>query len=121
MLRRTSDEQAAITKAWSEVEDLVGSLRGRKFYGAFDSATNEYLVCVQWREGDVAQELGLEDGVLPGGKFVAERLTGSPPAVYELIKPTIERLTAENPWDTSRPLIEFYRRHDVIDILLPIS
>ena len=62
MFRRTTDEQEAITRTWAEVERAIGSLRGRKFYGVFDTTTNEYRVCVQWREGDDAAALGLEDG-----------------------------------------------------------
>ena len=31
-----SDEQAAIERGWAELEQSVGSLRGRKFFGTFD-------------------------------------------------------------------------------------
>jgi hypothetical protein len=37
-----------------------------------------------------------------------------------LIAPTFERLAQRPDRDASRPGIEFYRRHDVIDLLLPI-
>jgi hypothetical protein len=30
-------------------------------------------------------------------------------------------LAARPVWDASRPGIEFYRRHDVIDLLLPVK
>jgi hypothetical protein len=121
MFRRTSDEQHAITRTWAEVEAAIGSLRGRKFYGVFDTATNEYRVCVQWREGDDAEALGLEDGALPGGRYARDRLQGDPPAVYALIQPTFERLAQRRDRDPSRPEIEFYRRHDLIDLLLPVA
>ena len=52
MFRRTTDDQEAITRTWAEVEAAVGSLRGRKFYGAFDTMTSEYWVCVQLQERD---------------------------------------------------------------------
>jgi hypothetical protein len=64
MFRRTSDEQAAITRTWAEVEAAIGQLRGRKFFGVFDPGTNEYRVCVQWCDGDDAEALGLEDGAV---------------------------------------------------------
>jgi hypothetical protein len=121
MFRRTADEQEAITRTWSEVEAAVGSLRGRKFYGAFDPGTHEYRVCVQWQEGDDADGLGLEEWSLPGGRYVRERLEGDPPAVYGLIQPTFERLAMRPDRDRSRPEIEFYRRHNVIDLLLPVT
>ena len=122
MFRRTTDAQEAITRAWAEVEAAVGSLRGRKFYGAFDPTTGEYRVCVQLQEGDDPAALGLERGTLPGGRYARERLEGDPPAVYGLIKPTFARLVEQRAdEDASRPSLEFYRRHDVIDLLLPIA
>ncbi len=122
MFRRTTADQEAITRTWAEVEAAVGSLRGRKFYGSFDVTTSEYRVCVQLREGDDPGALGLEEGTLPGGRYARERLEGDPPAVYALIKPTFDRLAGQRTdEDASRPSIEFYRRHDVIDLLLPIA
>src|SRR5690348_18469460 len=103
MLRRTSDDQASITRAWAEVESVVGSLRGRRFYGAFEPRTGEYLVCVEWQEGDDAGALGLEDGALAGGRYARERLQGKPPGLYRLIKPTMEQLAERPDRDPSRP------------------
>jgi hypothetical protein len=122
LFKRTTDEQEAITRTWAEVEEAVGSLRGRKFYGAFHAATREYWVCVQQRENDDAVGLGLEEGTLPGGRYARERLEGDPPDVYRLIKPTFDKLAERrSDEDPSRPSIEFYRRHDVIDLLLPVA
>jgi hypothetical protein len=121
LFKRVSDEQTAISRGWAEVDEAVGSLRGRKFYGVFDEADGEYRVCVQLREGDDADALGLETGMLPGGRYAQVRLQGDPPAVYELIAPTFKRLAARPDRDPSRPEIEFYRRHDVIDLLLPVK
>jgi hypothetical protein len=120
MFKRTTDEQEAISSTWSDVETAVGSLRGRKFFGAFDPQTREYRVCVQWREGDDSDALGLEDGTLPGGHYARQRIEGEPPGVYGLIRPTFEQLAKRPDLDPSRPSIEFYRRRDVIDLLLPV-
>ena len=121
MFRRSSDEQTSITRTWSEVESAVGSLRGRKFYGVFNPETNEYWVCVQWRPGDDAGALGLEDGLIAGGRYARERLHGEPPGVYRRIQPTMERLAARPDRDPSRPEVEFYRRHDLIELLVPVA
>jgi hypothetical protein len=121
MFKRVGDEQTAITHGWAEVEKAVGSLRGRKFYGVFDGAEGEYWVCVQRRDDDEPGELGLEAATLPGGRYAQVRLQGEPPAVYKLIAPTFERLAQRPDRDPSRPGIEFYRRRDVIDLLLPVK
>ena len=41
-------------------------------------------------------------------------------ALYERIGPTFEELLKEATPDETRPSIEFYRRHDEIDLLLPV-
>ena len=119
MFKRVADEPVAIGVGISQVEAVIGSLRGRKCYGAFKDG--EYLVCVQIREGDNPSAIGLETGSLPGGRYARVRLTGEPPDLYELIGPTFERLAERSDRDQTRPGIEFYRRHDVIDLLLPIN
>jgi len=121
MFKRVADEQAAISGGWVELEEAVGSLRGRKFYGAFDETSREYRVCVQRRQGDRPESLGLEAGTLPGGRYARVRLQGEPPAVYEFIAPAFEKLAKRGDHDKSRLAIEFYRRRDVIDLLLPIA
>jgi hypothetical protein len=120
MFRRTKDDQDSITRTWAEVESAVGSLRGRKFHGVFEPKTKEYRVCVQRRDGDDATALGLEEGTIAAGRYARERVEGQPPAVYRLIQPTMERLASRPDRDPSRPEVEFYRRHDVIDLLVPV-
>ena len=119
MFRRVVDEAEAISRGMAEVEEAVG-LRGRRYFGAFDADGEEYRVCVQLREGDDPEAFGLEVGTLPGGRYVRVRLTGEPPDVYRLIGPTFEQLAQRADRDRSRPGIEFYRRRDVIDLLLPV-
>jgi hypothetical protein len=127
MFRRVADEQSAITRGWAECEQAVGSLRGRKFYGAAvegafqGSGDGEYRICVQLRDGDDPAALGFEVGTLPGGRYARVRLEGQPPEVYRLIGPVFERLAERPDCDPSRPVIEFYRRHDVIDLLQPVT
>jgi hypothetical protein len=119
MFMRVADEQWAITRGWEALEHAVGGPRGRTFFGAFDGA-GEYRVCVKVQDGDEPAELGLETDTLRGGRYVLVRLRGEPPAVYERIALTFERLALRPDRDPSREGIEFYRRHDVIDLLLPV-
>ncbi|HSC50027.1 MAG TPA: hypothetical protein VLD16_07165 [Gaiellaceae bacterium] len=71
--------------------------------------------------GDDAAALGLEEGSLPGGRYLRARLRGEPPALYERIGPTFEQLVSRTPPDETRPSLEFYRRHDEVELLLPVS
>ena len=94
-------------------------LHGRHFYGAFDSVADDYRACVEVRAGDELAP-GLESGTLPGGRYLRARLRGDPPGIYERIGPTFEELTRHTKPDETRPSLEWYRRLDEIDLLLPI-
>ena len=119
MLVRVADELPEIQRAWAEFETAVG-LRGRKFFGAFDPATGTYSVCAALRAGDDPAALGAERGTLPGGRYACVRLHGEPPEVYDQIEPTAQRLAQRSDADRTRPTLEYYRRHDVIDVLVPV-
>jgi hypothetical protein len=115
---RVPDGLDEIGRAWNELEAVV-ALRGRHFYGAYDPIADDYRACVEVREGDEPVPC-LESGSLPGGRYLRARLRGDPPAVYELIGPTFDELTRQAKPDESRPSLEWYRRHDEIDLLLPV-
>jgi hypothetical protein len=115
---RVPDGLEHIRRAWGELEAVV-PLRGRHFYGAFDPVGNDYRACVEVREGDQLAP-GLESGTLPGGRYLRAGLRGDPPGVYERIGPTFEELERQAKPDETRPSLEHYRRHDEIDVLLPI-
>lgn len=119
-LVRVGDDLSEIQRAWAEFEVAVG-LRGRKFYGAFDPATDTYSVCAVLRADDDAAAFGAERATLPGGRYACVRLEGEPPGVYEQIGPTAERLAKRRDADSTRPTLEYYRRRDVIDILVPVA
>lgn len=115
---RVPDGLEHIRRAWDELEAVV-PLRGRHFYGAFDPIANDYRACVEVRGGDETFD-SLESGTLPGGRYLRARLRGGPPAVYERIGPTFEEMGRTGKSDESRPSLEWYRRHDEIDLFLPI-
>ena len=120
MFLRTRDAVEDIQRGWARLEDLV-STKGRKFYGALDPPTGEYWVCVEMRENDDPGALGLESGVLPGGRYLRARLRGEPPAVYKRIGPTFNELESVASPDPTRPELEVYRQLDEIDLLVPIA
>jgi hypothetical protein len=51
--------------------------------------------------------------------YLRVRLRGEPPEIYEQIGPRMAELEASTDRDENRPLIEFYRRRDEIDLLVP--
>ena len=120
MLVRVADELPEIQRAWAAFETAVG-LRGRKFYGAFDPLTATYSVCAVLRPDDDPAAFGAERGTLPGGRYACVRLQGEPSAVYEQIGPAAQRLAQRPDADRTRPTLEYYRRHDVIDVLVPVA
>lgn len=115
-----ADESDGIGPAWEHLESALGSLRGRKFLGVFDSS-GLYRCCVPMRAGDDAECLGLESGVVPGGRYLCATIRGPQPAAYALITPTFNDMRRVGTPDGSRPSIEYYRREDRIDLLMPIS
>ena len=115
---RSEDALEGIRRAWAELEAVV-PLRGRHFYGAFDAAANDYRACFEIREGDELSP-ALESGTLPGGRYLRARLSGEPPALYERIGPVFDQMAQAAKPDLSRPGIEYYRRHNEIELLLPI-
>jgi len=119
MEQTTADELPEIQKLWPSFERLVG-LRGRKMYGRADVKANTYTACTPVRDGDRPEEFGLRTGVLRGGWYLRGNLTGEPPAIFEKIGPGMAELEGAEPVDHARPLVEFYRRHDVIELWVPV-
>jgi hypothetical protein len=110
----------AAQRAFSELESRLDTLRGRRFFGVFDPASSEYLACVQTHAGDDAHALSLRQMVIPGGAYLRATITGQPPELYAQIGPTFEELEKQEHPDSNRPFIEFYRRHNEIDLLVPV-
>jgi hypothetical protein len=120
MLERTGDELPAIQQLWPRFEHLVG-VRGRRMYAMVDTSAGTYAACTPVREGDDPARLGLDTAELPGGWYLRARITGDPPGVYDRIAPAMQALTSlAAPADPDRPLVEYYRRHDEIELWVPV-
>ncbi|HTV22367.1 MAG TPA: hypothetical protein VMG12_26950 [Polyangiaceae bacterium] len=120
MFLQVADDPEQIREAWDKLERLVGSRRGRKFYGIFNAAAGTYRACVEVREGDHAEALGLRQGKLAGGAYLRMRLRQKPPAMHEQIVAVFEELQETSWRDRGRPRIEFYRGHGEVDVLMPV-
>ena len=104
--------------AFQAIESTLGTLRGRKFYGAFDPGSGEYRACVQVAPGE---DLGVARGVLPGGRYRRSVLRGEPPELYRRIPSAFAELAVGADVDDERPSLELYRRRDEVILLLPIQ
>jgi hypothetical protein len=121
MFLEAADEPVEIGRVWERLEHVLGSLAGRKFLGTFDAAAGTYRACVQLREGDEPEALGLRRAVVPGGRYLRARLRGEPAELYERIPSVFAELEAAAARDDRRPGIEFYRRRDEVDLLMPLA
>jgi hypothetical protein len=119
MQQTTVDDLAHIQAIWPSFEVLVG-LRGRKMYALIDTVLDTYTVCTPIRDGDHPERLGLQVGRLAGGCYLRGRIVGEPPEVYAHIGEGMTELEHTKPRDETRSLVEFYRRHDQIELWLPI-
>jgi DNA gyrase inhibitor GyrI len=120
MFLQVPGESDQIREAWERLERIVGSRRGRKFYGIFNAAAGTYRACVEVREGDRAEALGLRRGVLEGGSYVRMRLRQKSPAPHDQIVAVFEELQESSGRDRGRPRIEYYRRRGEVDVLMPV-
>jgi hypothetical protein len=121
MLDRTRDELPAIQRLWPRFEETVG-LRGRKMYAMVDTQAGTYAACTPVRDDDDPDRLGLDTGTLPGGWYLRALIAGDPPALYARIGPAMQALTRlALPADHDRPLVEYYRRHDEIELWVPVT
>lgn len=119
MERSTVDDVSHIHEVWPAFEALVG-LKGRKMFAKVDGVTNSYTVCTPLRSTDPAGRFGLQLGVLAGGSYLRGRIVGEPPGAYDRIAPGMQELESLADVDSSRPLVEFYRRHDHVELWIPI-
>ena len=90
-------------------------------YAHADLTANTYTVCTPVRGDDDPDQLGLQLGTLLGGSYLRGRLVGQPPQIYGSIGEGMTELRELAPADRSRPLVEFYRRHNEIELWVPIS
>lgn len=112
------DEPNEIATAWRHLEDRLGSLRGRRFFGVFHDGI--YRASVQVRSDDDPEGAGFRTSSLPAGAYLRARLRDDPDRLYERIPTSFARLERQATRDPDRPGIEWYRRLDEVDLLFPI-
>ncbi|MFZ0217342.1 MAG: GyrI-like domain-containing protein [Candidatus Dormiibacterota bacterium] len=113
-----ADRLDDIRRAWQELETRVG-LRGRRFYGVVNIPTGIYWAGTTMHADDPPDRFGLETHELAGGTYARSVLQGGPPGIYDAIGRTVQRLLATVDVDRSRNVVEFYKRHDTIELWCP--
>ena len=113
--------------AFKELESKLPTLKGRRFYGIFQSAperAEEYWACVAMVEGDDPVALRLETGVIKGGWYPRRRVVNWEQVVREGRMPLMfDELAEKNSsnLDVSRASVEFYRSQDELIIMVPLA
>lgn len=108
-------------RAFERLERALPSLRSRRFYGLFDPVTGEYRACVALQQGDDPEAAGCSRAVIPGGAYLRARLRGELDQTTPRIREMFAAMAAAATADPSRPAVEFYRRHDEIELLFPVT
>lgn len=120
----TPDDIEHIKVAWAPFEEIVG-LRGRKMYALIDTTAKTYTVCTPVKEEDDPAALGLGTMTFPGGPYLRGRLIGDPPELYTRIGPAMMEIeaivSASGSIDPRRPLVEYYKRLDEVELWVPIG
>ena len=113
-----ADIREAAQRAWGDLEAVLPP-KGRKAFGFWLPEAREYRACFSLEESDDPGALGLRQSVIPGGRYRRARLKGQD--LYDKIGSTFDELAKDAPIDDTRPWLEFYRREDEIDVLVPIK
>ena len=104
-------------QAFNKLESHFSTLRGRKFYGIYQSG--EYRACVAIMPEDDPTSMGLETCIIPGGRYIRKKMKNW----HEMV-PDIEQnfiaMAKQYPSDPERPSIEFYRSQKELILFLPV-
>lgn len=121
MFLQVPGEPEQVQWAWERLGRILGSRRGRKFYGVINAAAGTYRACVEQREGEEAEALGLQAGLLEGGPYLRMRLRARTSASHESITAAFEELQEASLRDRGRPRVAYYRRQGEVDVLMPVE
>jgi len=101
--------------AFDALEASLPALKAKRFYGAV--VDGEYRACVA--VDNTLATLSLPRWTLPGGRYVRRKIADWENH-RELIGPTCAALRQRPDYDTTRPLIEYYRSRAELRIMAPV-
>ncbi len=124
LYKDVSEIPEASKKAFADLESKLPVvngkrvLKGRKFYGAINNG--EYMACFSFRQEDDTEKMDLEKWEIPRGRYartVIENWTNN----RSKIGPAFGEMEKMYKRDGSRPLIEFYRSHTELVLMMPVK
>jgi len=116
---------AGAAAAFDHLERAMSTLRGQKMYGVlYPGDPIRYFACLRL-DGVHSDDLGLERATVPGGRY-GRRVVRDWNAKVAELPDLFDELQADLVHagcsiDQSRPLIEYYRREDVLTIMVPVT
>ena len=113
---------AGAEEAFEKLKSAFKSLRGRKFYGAYQQKLNIYRACVAVRDVDNPKALGIDQWVIPCGKYMRRKIMNWKDHLSEIGTIT-NGMAEENEGriDYSRPIVEYYHSEEELILYLPIK
>lgn len=110
-----------VADAFARVEGCLPTLKGRKFYGVvWEGAQGvEYFAGVAAADETEAAVLGLPSMVIEAGLWARSRLDDWEGTVSR-IPLVVDMLIDRHGLDPSRPVLEFYKSRDELEILVPM-
>jgi hypothetical protein len=119
MFVETKDIPRGIPGAFTSLERVIGSLKGRKFLGVMYS-NSKYWAALEIGETDDPKKLGLRVGTIPGGLYAYKKINGwSMKTVSQQIPVGFKEITSQSKIDPTRPFIEFYRSQRELFLMAP--
>ena len=118
-LRAEGGPETAVA-TFQKLEKLV-PLKGRKFYGVYDTERGIYRACTKREEDDESQNWPLEHFIIPGGLYAYRKIIGEHDELVKQVPGVFQELAGRWAVDSTRPSVEFYRRLDEFRLYLPVT
>lgn len=110
--------------AFDRLEANMDSFRGRKMYGVlYPGSPDRYFACLRL-DDQASDDYGFERATVPGGMYGRSLVrewgakVGQLPRLFDELHEAL--VGAGHQIDRTRPLVEYYRRHDALTIMIPV-
>ena len=108
-------------EAFEKLESKLPSMKQRKFYGILEGSpeNDTYRACASMVNDDLKAS-GLTTWTIPGGKYARSKIKDWWENLH-LIGPVFDELKKQYVHDSSRPMVEFYYRENILYLYLPVK